>query len=117
MAMPENITVTSTYGGRTVVAVAMLLSEEEVDMIEAARAEKAMQARMRAETAKLLSTASGYDRWLSENGRPATYSTFCEYLGNVPFPARHDHYLAVCQIVSAAERCAKATAKTISNNA
>lgn len=108
------VEVETVRGTPTKLYTAMLLSEEEAGMIEATRAEKAAQARMGAETAKLLATASGYDRWLSENGRPATYSTFCEYLGNVPFPARHDHYLAVCQIISAAERCAKVTAETVS---
>ena len=89
----------------------MSVSQEEADMIEAARAEKAMQARMRAETAKLLTTASGYNLWVINSNRLITYETFCEYAG---FLVSRDRYSGVCQIISEAERCAQVTAETVS---
>lgn len=105
------VEVETVRGTPTKLYTAMLLSEEEAGMIEAARAEKAMQTRMRAETEKLLSTAHGYNAWVTENNRPITYGTFCEYAG---FSARHDRYSGVCQIISTAERLSCVTAETVS---
>lgn len=57
------------------------LTEDEIELILARRAEKAAIERLQARRMKALETTARYGRWLFENGYGTSFSTFINQFG------------------------------------
>ncbi len=59
----------------------MILSAEEIHLIEEDRAKREEIKKKKSERLEILKTAYEYEKWLQEHGAGSTFSTFCDDFG------------------------------------
>lgn len=81
------------------------LTPEEAAAVDAIRAQKAAEEAKYRLAQHILDTAASYYRWLTENGRGSTFSTFCneyEYEPLDPEMSRKPIYDAALRLIKSA---------------